>query len=699
MPTEPFSVNLAASNQSLIRGCPGVPKTCPRIDSMLEIRSKDGIPFMINKVILELNTLQSVSIPQTVTNTDLSEKFTIYKKVIFNREDSKQLMKDSPGRDRSTYSIEENEKTLGFDLPFIIPIPNDIISTGQNSRWNSKTTHELNIKIGWYYRFQPSNSANNINLNVADSHALFKEDLDKNFRIEPYQISFPIVIKRYDTLPLYQQYNEPITKTIDSVDTVVEYSIPTSSVGPNDEVLVYLKILPNKDYLSKNINHDSFKLKKSGLIKKKINTFKLKKIYFELREILTYKNKNVLHSKQTKLLSKQQEFDTVLDDEITTQISFDFPSELSSILDNSTYNPVNNNKLSITPRISIPEGNNQLTKKFANGFKRKTWDFSTSSSTTSLQSMNYSMSSAGGPSTARNSIDGVRGTPLISTNYDNSTTPLNNNHQVEHSISRVSTTPLNFKTIATNTKILDKINNEIPLPLMQGFTTQGKLFSIKYELVFKIKIINSSFNHNSIKFSQPLTVSPFDRVTSRNLLKWIVQEYENVKLINSSYKQGKISINKINLSYDSDSDSSDTSKSEIGIYNCSHNSSQTQQKISNTVENRFFHPKLPVKSATFDNSYNSLVLGNRIHNASNYCYDNNVDILRNVSNGSLKDGLCLYDFDDDDTLDNIKDSPVYKPGREIHIYRAQNEMDWKLLGLSEQILSGENKKLLVHYLD
>lgn len=62
-----------------------------------------------------------------------------------------------------------------------------------------------------------------------------------------------------------------------------------------------------------------------------------------------------------------------------------------------------------------------------------------------------------------------------------------------------------------------KIAEGIPLTHIQGFTSLGKLFSLRFEVTVKVKI-----NHGKdLEINLPVTVSPYDRVSSDYLLYWI----------------------------------------------------------------------------------------------------------------------------------------------------------------------------------
>lgn len=67
---------------------------------------------------------------------------------------------------------------------------------------------------------------------------------------------------------------------------------------------------------------------------------------------------------------------------------------------------------------------------------------------------------------------------------------------------------------------LSKVPEGVPVTHTQGFTTIGRLFSLRYEIIVKVKISHGK----DTEVHLPLTVSPFDRLSSEYLLSWIKGE-------------------------------------------------------------------------------------------------------------------------------------------------------------------------------
>ncbi|KAM9892537.1 hypothetical protein OXX69_011990 [Metschnikowia pulcherrima] len=70
-----------------------------------------------------------------------------------------------------------------------------------------------------------------------------------------------------------------------------------------------------------------------------------------------------------------------------------------------------------------------------------------------------------------------------------------------------------------------KLADGVPFSHVQGFTLLGKLFSIRYEFVLKVKLAHGK----DMIVSIPLTVSPFSRASSTYLMSWIMSECQSAR--------------------------------------------------------------------------------------------------------------------------------------------------------------------------
>lgn len=84
-----------------------------------------------------------------------------------------------------------------------------------------------------------------------------------------------------------------------------------------------------------------------------------------------------------------------------------------------------------------------------------------------------------------------------------------------------SDSQVNFITASFNkNKNFSKLTEGVPLTHVQGFTLLGKLFSLRYELVLKVKISHGK----DLDCVIPLIVSPYNRTSSKYLMLWILHE-------------------------------------------------------------------------------------------------------------------------------------------------------------------------------
>lgn len=367
-PPCPVHVSLCASDRSIVHGCPGVPRSIPRIETTVELRPSNGVPFTIRLVGLELRTVQKVSVPLTIGSNDTFREYKVWEEPI-------------------VYSPplgEFAQKLLAVDIPVLIPVPRDIVSSGQFPNWNASTVHKLLVKVS-----------------VGESATTEVTYVD----------AFPVVIKVYDLLPLYRQFNEPVfeSRTSDDNQIIIDLSLPVSSVGPKDQFVVFAKVMTNT--LNYRINRK----------------LKLKQLTLQIKEILECHEGGLPTHKENKIFTTTKNFEDQLLNSlgISHQFILDFPVENDYL---QLYS-VNSNTI---PNASV----------------------------------------------------------------ESDTAYFNKN------------------------KALDKIIEGVPITHTQGFSTSGRLFSLRYEAIVKVKLVKG----RDMEIHLPFTVSAYDRVSSDYLLKWIMKE-------------------------------------------------------------------------------------------------------------------------------------------------------------------------------
>lgn len=244
----PVTVCLEPKKSSLVEGCPGVPRSVPRINTKLLVRSINGEPFTLRSVGVELRTVQRVSIPSTLGSSDSCHEYKIY---------------DNPGLFNPSFG-NFSESILGLDLPILIMLPRDILPSGYNVNWNASTVHYLVVKVS-----VGDSSANEIN---------FAE-------------LFPIGIKVYDSLPIYRQFTESVNDSQVSNDQqiIIDYNLHQTCSGPDDPINIDVKIMKNS--LNYNVN----------------KRLKLKSVSLKVKEILECHEGGLPAFKDTKIYESYKE--------------------------------------------------------------------------------------------------------------------------------------------------------------------------------------------------------------------------------------------------------------------------------------------------------------------------------------------------------------------------------------------------------
>ncbi|RCK55315.1 Arrestin family protein 1 [Candida viswanathii] len=200
----PISTRLEARSVPMVKGCPGIPRSVPRIETVLNIRSINDSPFVIRTVKIQLVTRQTVLVPTKFGSNEATKELVIY-------EDP---MAFQPPMGKFS------QKLHGLDIPILIPIPRDITPSGHSPTFGATTLHYFVVLVS----------------------------LGKDLASElTFVDSFPVDIKMYDTLPIYRQYNEPIVETNKSSDNqvLVEATVPYTSVGPKDNLSVLCLLKTN----------------------------------------------------------------------------------------------------------------------------------------------------------------------------------------------------------------------------------------------------------------------------------------------------------------------------------------------------------------------------------------------------------------------------------------------------------------------
>ncbi|CRK29395.1 hypothetical protein BN1723_018396, partial [Verticillium longisporum] len=125
----------------------------------------------------------------------------------------------------------EAESVIAMDLPFVLFIP-----FGRGGEETNRRIPPASLQL-------PSRTAETfyeLVVTVQQGHSVQNK------------YAFPMPLQRYDTLSTFGMYNKPETRTNTS-DSVVTLgiSVPKWSYGPLDPITVYIKLVPNPDWMKK----------------------------------------------------------------------------------------------------------------------------------------------------------------------------------------------------------------------------------------------------------------------------------------------------------------------------------------------------------------------------------------------------------------------------------------------------------------
>lgn len=189
-------ISLKPSYNPVIRGCPGLPETLPRIECELRIRSNGGAAFRIDKIEVTLKCIESLN---NLSHHSFSSKPKIEKTSVLYRK-----------------VIRMTEKNmLGIDIPLTIGLPEDIKETNFNATFGRTITMlECNVRYN---------------------------GLD-----EPQTFSRVVNVEKYNFLPNSKVFPS-IKRRVYSPDKrlVVDYVVKNPCVSTEDNLRIDFEMRPN----------------------------------------------------------------------------------------------------------------------------------------------------------------------------------------------------------------------------------------------------------------------------------------------------------------------------------------------------------------------------------------------------------------------------------------------------------------------
>ncbi|KAM0330507.1 hypothetical protein ACHAQA_003453 [Verticillium albo-atrum] len=210
-------------NSNFLVGYPGISATLPRIEGKVEIRPSQGfsMPVAVSLVRICLQRRETIhpaaeNVAKRHLGTPRRETTDVVGKELL-------LFRCQTGR--------EAESVIAMDLPFVLFIP-----FGRGGEETNRRIPPASLQL-------PSRTAETyyeLVVTVQQGHSVQNK------------YAFPMPLQRYDTLSTFGMYNKPETRTNTS-DSVVTLgiSVPKWSYGPLDPITVYIKLLPNPDWMKK----------------------------------------------------------------------------------------------------------------------------------------------------------------------------------------------------------------------------------------------------------------------------------------------------------------------------------------------------------------------------------------------------------------------------------------------------------------
>ncbi|CAI4054483.1 hypothetical protein SUVZ_16G2200 [Saccharomyces uvarum] len=282
-------ISLKPSYNSVIRGCPGLPDTLPRIECQLRVRSSDSLPFSLVKIEIILKTIELYFNKNMYGNNNNSlapfnhpsdspngnsdthnKNTTVHYK--------KNIVLSHPSHDNTGHNSND---LIGIDIPLTIGLPDDIKETNYNPKFG-KTQTFLDCTVSY------------ANVTGATSNR------KRNFL-------YPINVERYTYLPS-PSYFKPINRpNITSPDQkfLINYSIENPCVSMDNDTLklsisIRLNPFPNSATSSSPNDFDVSTPTLFSTKKKFKSKLKLKSIITQVQEYLEIlKSQSEFSSTQT----------------------------------------------------------------------------------------------------------------------------------------------------------------------------------------------------------------------------------------------------------------------------------------------------------------------------------------------------------------------------------------------------------------
>ncbi|XBW35926.1 hypothetical protein QEN19_001498 [Hanseniaspora menglaensis] len=271
-------LNVKPSYNSLIRGCPGIPNTLPRVEFELHILAPNTLEksiFIIDHLEVSFKTIE-----QLFLNSSNGKEDAVTGQKNIKVQTFKKRLKM---RDASLPPL------LGLKMPITIGIPETVKQTNVNNKFGKTYS---TVEVVCHYKTKITNKGENGLTKKLIHIVQGNEESDKNIESR-CAIEFPIFIDKYNEYPSTRKYPSlTFTDTSPDKRINIEYKLNTTCFGQDDMISVDLKLSKNEKANSGYYNGNGDLLDEAPINagpsifiggKKKL---KLKEITLELKEVL-----------------------------------------------------------------------------------------------------------------------------------------------------------------------------------------------------------------------------------------------------------------------------------------------------------------------------------------------------------------------------------------------------------------------------
>lgn len=277
-------LSVKPSYNSLVRGCPGIPATLPRVEFELQIMAPNtgSQDFVFNMDHLDV----SFKTTEQLLATGMNGKD--------DTQTGQKNIKTEIFKKKFNLNNQSIGPVLGLKVPITIGIPETCKQTNYNEHFGRVFS---TIEVVCHYRTNGSND-NMIRHKIKNLTNLAKKKDDEKFVDSQCVLEFPVLIEKFDVYPTLRKYPVLSFKEVSPDNKMnVDFKINTTCFGKDDFISVDLKmsrIEKTNSYSAYNNNGDliyengvpSTQGPSIFIGSKKNKKLKIKDVVMEIKEVL-----------------------------------------------------------------------------------------------------------------------------------------------------------------------------------------------------------------------------------------------------------------------------------------------------------------------------------------------------------------------------------------------------------------------------